>query len=367
MSDQTKSVFVAATRQNDGKTMVSLGLFYAFKKRFSKISYMKPVGQQYKIVDHKKVDKDAILFKGIYNIKDSYDYMSPIAVPSGFTKAYIDEPNLSKYENRLIDSYNQLAQKNDFLLLEGTGHAGVGSVFDLSNATVANLLNNKVILVCIGGIGKSIDELLLNVQFFQQKGVEVLGVILNKVQMNNYDPVKHYVTKCLKRHKLNVLGAIPFEEDLSNPTIETLFEKLEGELLSDTVGFSNRVEKFVIGDTVPNELLGNLMPNSLLIVPSNREGLIMAALCGTMLDSDVIYYVSGIVLTGGKKPHPRILALLQRTHIPLLLVEGDSFSVANHISKMLIKIGVNESDKIISIQNLVDKHVDIDYVCDRLA
>ncbi|NBV84081.1 hypothetical protein EBR57_08180, partial [bacterium] len=54
-----KKVFVAATRQNDGKTMVSLGLFNAFQKRFKDVAYMKPVGQQYRVVDGKKIDKDA--------------------------------------------------------------------------------------------------------------------------------------------------------------------------------------------------------------------------------------------------------------------------------------------------------------------
>ena len=80
-----KSLFIAATRQNDGKTMTSLGLFNAICKRFSKVSYMKPVGQQYYVVDEKKVDKDALLFKNVYELNDDYSDMSPIAVPKGFS------------------------------------------------------------------------------------------------------------------------------------------------------------------------------------------------------------------------------------------------------------------------------------------
>ena len=57
-----KHVFVAATRQNDGKTTFSLGLFNALQKRFNSMGYMKPVGQQYVMVNDKRIDKDAYYF-----------------------------------------------------------------------------------------------------------------------------------------------------------------------------------------------------------------------------------------------------------------------------------------------------------------
>ena len=84
-------VFVAATRQNDGKTMVSLGLFQAFLQRFKKVGYMKPVGQQYRLIDNEKIDKDAVLFKEVYQLTDNLKEMSPVAVPRGFTKKFIEE------------------------------------------------------------------------------------------------------------------------------------------------------------------------------------------------------------------------------------------------------------------------------------
>ena len=141
--------------------MTSLGLFNAICKRFEKVSYMKPVGQQYYMIEDKKVDKDALLFKNVYDLQDDFSDMSPIAVPRGFTKNYIENPTPKKYSDQIINAAENLKNK-DFLLVEGTGHAGVGSVFDLSNAQVAKLLRLKVILVSLGGIGRSIDEIMLN-------------------------------------------------------------------------------------------------------------------------------------------------------------------------------------------------------------
>ena len=58
-----KRIFVAATRQNDGKTTISLGLIRAFRKRFNKVGFIKPVGQRY-VFDHGyKVDEDSVLIE----------------------------------------------------------------------------------------------------------------------------------------------------------------------------------------------------------------------------------------------------------------------------------------------------------------
>tara|TARA_A100001015_G_scaffold167559_1_gene186282 strand:- start:6037 stop:7158 length:1122 start_codon:yes stop_codon:yes gene_type:complete len=366
MKKDIKQIYVAATRQNDGKTMASVGLFYSMTKRFEKVAYMKPVGQQYQIIDDKKVDKDAILFQRVYDLKDSYEDMSPIAVPKGFTTSYLDNPENDVLRKTLTESHSHLLQENDFLLIEGTGHAGVGSVFDLSNADVAKLFNSKVILVSLGGIGKSIDEIILNKSVFDKLGVEILGVIINKVQQEKYDKISTYVKKSLDRHNLKLLGCIPFVNTLNFPTVESVFNKIGGELLSDKLGQQSIIEKCVIGDSVPHDVLSSLTPNSLFIVPSTREGLIMAALCGNMLDSEIVYYISAIVLTGGKMPHERVLNIIKRAHIPLILVKEDSFTIATKINNMIFKIGHKESDKIEKIQSIFEKYVDVDFIYENL-
>ncbi|MBI5078680.1 AAA family ATPase, partial [Candidatus Saganbacteria bacterium] len=177
-----KRIYVAATRQNDGKTIVSLGLMAALKKRIEKVGYIKPVGQHYLVIDGKKVDKDAVLVSQVYGLPDSLVNMSPVAVPRGFTEDYIRHGKKEILARRIKRAFHKLAQENDFILIEGTGHAGVGAVFDMSNSEVAALLHSKAIIVSIGGIGKPIDEIMLNKAMFDQKGVEVIGVIINKIQ-----------------------------------------------------------------------------------------------------------------------------------------------------------------------------------------
>jgi len=42
-----KAIFIAATGQNVGKTTICLGLPAGLRKRFSRVGFIKPVGQQH--------------------------------------------------------------------------------------------------------------------------------------------------------------------------------------------------------------------------------------------------------------------------------------------------------------------------------
>ena len=79
-----------------------------------------------------------------------------------------------------------------------------------------------MILVTGGGIGKPIDEIALNKALFDREGVEIVGVVLNKVL-----PAKHSITspnfarRGLARLGIDLLGTIPDERMLAAPGVDT--------------------------------------------------------------------------------------------------------------------------------------------------
>src|ERR1700734_2141423 len=195
MNTTTPRVFIAATRQNDGKTTTSLGLIAALQKHFPRVGYIKPVGQRFVEIESEKIDEDSVLMDSIYRINTPLVDMRPIAVEPDFTRKYLQAANNEALVKRIQKSFDRVAWEKDFVLCEGSGHAGVGSVFDLSNAQVAKILGAKVVIVSQGGIGKPIDEVYLNQAVFEREGVEVIGVILNKVTPDKLD----YVTEFARR------------------------------------------------------------------------------------------------------------------------------------------------------------------------
>ena len=141
---------------------------------------MKPVGQEsVETAKGSKVDKDVLVFKQHFSLKDSAEQMSPVLVPSGFTRDFLDgQIKEGSLASKIEKSFHKLTQKNDFLVVEGTGHCGVGSIINLNNAQVASLLNLPVLLLASGGLGSAFDEATLSKILCDKYGVRVIGVLL---------------------------------------------------------------------------------------------------------------------------------------------------------------------------------------------
>lgn len=361
-----KKLYIAATRQNDGKTITCLGLISALKKRVANVGYIKPVGQRYIEVNGHRIDEDALLVKEVYDIKGDVANMSPVAIPHGFTEAYIENPHRDDLKKTILNAFNHISEGKDLVVVEGTGHAGVGSVFDMSNGDVASLLGTKVILVSSGGIGRPIDEIMLNKAMFDQAGVDILGVIVNKVQAEKYEKVNRIVRKGLARKGLDVLGVMPYRPVLSNPTVEQLLHDIDGELLSGERGLKNSVRRMVIGAMAPHEALNYFSPDVLLITPGTREDIILAAMSSCVVGIGKNHCVSGIILTGGTPPHHNVMELIRRTFIPVIMVNEDTFTVATKIDRLIVKIRSGDRDKIEATEQLVEEFVDINKIFELL-
>src|SRR5438876_11676820 len=231
MNHVTPRIFIAATRQNDGKTTASLGLIAALQQRYPRVGYIKPVGQRFVEIAEQKIDEDTVLMDSVFGLNCPLVDMSPIAVEPDFTRKYLQSSNNEALVKKIQKAFDRVAWEKDFVLCEGSGHAGVGSVFDLSNAQVAKILGAKVIIVTSGGIGKPIDEVSLNQALFEKEGVEIIGVILNKVLPDKLEFVTEFARRGLKRKGLELLGVIPHQNILTCPTMAQVREGLDAEML----------------------------------------------------------------------------------------------------------------------------------------
>lgn len=359
---KTPRIYVGATRQNDGKTITCLGLVKALEKRVESVGYIKPVGQRYIDVGGQRIDEDALLMEEVFGIEGELQDMSPVAIPRHFTENYIDNPNPEEIHEAIRVAFERIASLNDLVVIEGTGHAGVGWVFDTPNAKVASLLRSKAILVSSGGIGRPIDEIMLNKATFDREGVPVIGAIINKVEEDKFEKVKSYVTRGLNRLGLEVLGFMPYRPALSSPTLEQLMEDVDGEVLSGGSRMHNTVGKMVIGAMPAPQALEYLNNDSLLITPGTREDLLLAATSSCLLDHPSKISVAGMILTGGTPPQKNVLELIVKADIPAILVKDDTYTVASRISKLIIKIRPEDTEKILAAEEMVEQYVDIDRI-----
>jgi BioD-like phosphotransacetylase family protein len=357
---QTKRLFVAATRMNDGKTTTCLGLFAALQSVFPRVGFIKPIGQRFVEVQGHQVDEDSVLLDTIYKVHVPIESMSPVAIDGTFTRRYLKEPadTLPKLEDNICRAFDRVSWEKDFTLIEGTGHAGVGSVFDLSNARVAQLLNSKAVIVCPGGIGRPIDEIALNKALFDQVGVEVVGAIINKVEPDKADSIRDYVGCGLERLGVPLLGLLPVQKVLASPNLLQIAAEIKAEWVqAPTDGQSVRVSHLVVGAMTAKGIVDHLKPGTVIITPGDRDDILLAAVSSAQNSPQD--RVAGVILTNGIKPNQKLLQLLEQAQIPAMMTRGESYTVTSKINSMTVKTQPNDSDKIPVIKSLVQNNVDM--------
>jgi BioD-like phosphotransacetylase family protein len=356
MNRTTSRIFVAATRMNDGKTTTCLGLTAGLQSLGLRVGYIKPIAQRIVQSGEDQVDEDTLLIDGLFKLDIPIAAMSPVAVSADFTKNFLENPDEigPQLKDRICRAFDRAAYGKDIVVVEGSGHAGVGSVFGASNADNAKVLNSKALLVSAGGIGKPIDEVALNLSLFEKAGVQVVGVILNKVLPDKLEFIRDFAGRGLKRLGVPLLGVIPLQETLIYPNLDQVAEETKARWIHHAAGLK-RVRRVVIGAMSGRRAEEYLkVPGTLVIVPGDREDLLEAFIKAGGEKS-----LSGILLSNGLLPNETILHQLKEAGIAVAAVESESFAVTSRINNMTVKTMRQDSDKIPIIEKMIKDSVDI--------
>src|SRR3954453_20109228 len=116
MNKVTPRLFIAATRQNDGKTTASLGLIAAFQQHYPRVGYIKPVGQRFVDIEEHKIDEDTVLMDSGYKLNCPLIDMRPIAVEPDFTRKYLLQSNNEALVHKIQKAFDRVAWEKDFVL-----------------------------------------------------------------------------------------------------------------------------------------------------------------------------------------------------------------------------------------------------------
>ena len=386
-----RQVYLAATGQNRGKTTTSIGLLDGFLRRGLETRFMKPVGQRTVIEQGTPADEDAILVRNVFGLTDPMTVMSPVHIPRGFTKSYINGDIVEDLGARIRQAHRAVSRSGEILLIEGTGHAGVGAVIGLSNATVAAMLGAPAIIVSEGGVGRPIDEIVLNASHFASHGVRVAGAIVNKVDLDAQPGIVRTLDRGLALHGIPLLGVLPYRPILSNPTLAMILEGVHGETVHPGPDLDRVIGGVAIGAMEPAHMLERVEPDTLVIVPGDREDVILTlttahltgtrspgapgassgpaaeAASGAASSGRAQAAALGLVLTGGYRPRPAILEAIRRADLFATIVPEDTYVVASEVHDLLVKTHSADAGKIEMIKELVWEHLKIDRVLEAAS
>lgn len=364
--DTVKPLYIVGTERNVGKTTLALGLLHEMRRRGLRTAYLKPLGQHFSKDEDGLLHDDARVVARV--LGDSFNDTAGLAVAIG--KGAVEKEVAAARSDQLLEQISQDVQRlsadHDVIVLEGMGNVAMGACLHLSAADVARHVDARVLLVVEAGIGRTIDETILCSTFIRAQQAKMVGIVVSKTRQPKYDRISAALHKSLPPRGVEIFGIVPYQEELSCPTMEQVFTGLEGEMLGGAVHLHHRVVSTIIGAMQAANMIRYINGRTLVITPGDRSDVIKACLRAHMIGGKDSLTVSGLVLTGGHRPDEETLKLIREFHLPTMAVAGDTYSVASLLRAKVYKITPTDQDRIDCAVNLIPRYVNVDRILESL-
>jgi BioD-like phosphotransacetylase family protein len=362
-----RKVFIAATGQDCGKTTTSLSLLHLALKKYRRVGFIKPVGP--KPSRHKDfwVDKDAALVAKVFGLEDDIRLMSPVVVQPGDTRSVIDGViTKAQLEQQLIEACKELEKSCDFLIIEGAGHSGVGSVLGLSNARVARLLEAPVLIVSGGGIGHVIDDVSMNLALYKMEGAEVRIVMPNKLIPEKRARTLEYMGKAFADQDFIVHGGFNYSPILAGPTLQHVARLFDLPLRASQEQSMQIIKHIQLAAASTEKVVEILKDSTLLLVNSSRnELLVMLATLHHI--PEYSEKLAGVLISGANQVAKLTQQVLDDSQLPFMRTEQLTSSVFQTVTRDVSKITADDHEKINLVKQLAEQELDFDLIDSQLG
>ena len=226
---------------------------------------------------------------------------------------------------------------------------------------VAKNLGIPVLIVGAGNDKKKkdfINTMQLTYNSFIQKEVDVIGLIANKIEIDEMEYIKTELRKVIpKEVHIDVVPKVNF---LANPTVKEVAEALNGKVLFGEQFLDNSIGSYSTGAMQLRNYLTRIKENALVITPGDRADIILGALQANA--SSNYPRIAGIILTGNLIPEEPILKLIEgvQSTVPIVSVDGGTFGISNKIGAVKAKIYASNSKKILLALDTFDTYINVE-------
>jgi BioD-like phosphotransacetylase family protein len=337
-------IVVASMHKSAGKTSVILGLAKASNKR---CGYMKPFGDRLLYSKKRLWDYDSALITQALGMEESPEDIS-IGFEHSKLRFMYDEAGLKEKLNEMV---GHITKDRDLIFIEAGGDLMYGASVNLDAISLADYLGAGLLIVVSGDEGEVADDMAFLKEYVDMKGVNLLGVLVNKVK--DIDDFKETYKETFDNLGVKVLGMVPHMTELTHITVDYLAKAIFAKVITGEKGLENKVKNVFVGAMSAETAIRNPLfkkDNKLIITPGDRHDMIIAA-----LETDT----AGIVLTCNVLPGPKVIAKASEKGIPLLLLPHDTFKVAKMIDDMEPLLAMADSKRIEVIERLIKENADL--------
>ena len=357
-----KKIFIASTGQNSGKTTTSISLIHLAKQKYGKVGFIKPFGPKPTVFQGRTMDKDAALMAGVFELTDDLDFMSPVVLHGDSTRRVLDgELSADAFLAAIRNAVAELEKRCDFLVIEGSGHSGVGSVIGMSNARIAREVGASVMIIAGGGIGNTMDSVSLNLALFRQEQVDVKLVLLNKLIPTKRQGSLHYLRQAFAGEPFRIDGGFNYSPVLANPTLARIAKILDAPLRGDLRQATRIAHHVQLGAASAQRVADLLKESSLVMVNSSRDEL-MVMLASLYNLPEYRKKIAGLVIPGLAPVTGITQKILDDSHVPYIRTEITSSEAFLRVTNDVSKITVEDREKIDLIKSLAETEIDFEAI-----
>ncbi len=336
-----KKFIFTSLNKDAGKTGIIIGLGKSLNQ---KIGYLKPFGDRLLYRKKRLWDYDSAVISNIFKIEGNPESMS-LGFDHSKLRYIYDEANMVEKVKSLID---EIPPDTEVLFIESGKNIRHGVIVNLDALTIAKAADAKLIVVVSGDSDDIADDLLYFKQHTSLKGIDFAGVVVNKVK--DVDDFKMVYEDNLGKIGINILGIIPYEAELTFPSVQLISDMLMAKVISGEKALDQVVREVFVGamsgDAAQRvEKFKN--KNKLIITAGDRSDMILAA-----IETQCV----GIILTNNILPQPNIIAIASEKEVPLLLVHSDTHKAAKKIDQMVPLVDSTDEKKIVILEESIKNY-----------
>lgn len=364
----TRALFIAPSALNSGLTSVAMGIVRSLDNLGIRVGFFKPIAPD---------DEFDASGGSVHFARQISDIECPEPILLSEAQLFLSRDERELLMEKIVGNFQHMTGKYDVIVVEGLVPDHNEPYTVRLNIDIANNLDAEVILVA-SPEDMSAESLNQHLKiaagtFAAPEDPDVLGVILNKVGKPSQQALPlsgqiamplaapDYRTQCpIFTDQFRLLGEIPWQPRLSAPRVIDLAREAGLEVMNRGEMTTRRVLKLsVCARTVPN-LLDELAPGHLIITPSDRVDVLIAAAIAAMNGVPL----AGIVLTGNNSLPPGVMALCQNAlqgGLPVMWSHADTLPTALRLAQTTNDVPKDDLSRMEDVATFVAEHLDLDW------